>query len=93
MDPPMQSYVHQTTQTWTREEPKGKTGKSVVILKRSDVVTRKEMVFMPNTIEMAQLKKPEKGQFKTNVQISSKMTAVDVKRVLVESFPFLGNKR
>ena len=44
---------------------------------------------MPNTIEMAQIKKNERGQFKTNVQLSSKMTETDVKRVLVDTFPFL----
>ena len=93
MDPHMQAFVYQTSPPQLREVPKGETGKNVVVLKRSDVITRNEMVFMPNTIEMAQLKKPEKGQFKTNVQFSSKMSDKDVKRVLEEIFPFLGNKR
>ena len=48
--------------------------KSVVVLKRSDVsIGSSGAVLMPNTIEMAQLKKPEKGQFKTG-QFSRKMT-------------------
>ncbi|XP_078354207.1 uncharacterized protein LOC144638813 isoform X1 [Oculina patagonica] len=69
------------------------TGKSVVVLKSSDVIKRDTIVFMPNTIEMAQLKKPERGQFKTNVQISSKMTESDIKKTLMETFPILRRQR
>ncbi|XP_073227617.1 uncharacterized protein [Porites lutea] len=76
-----------------KKEPGALTGKSVVVLKPCDVVERDGTVFMPNTIEMAQLKKSEKGQFKTNVQISSKMSESDIKLILVETFPFLENKR
>ena len=73
----------------TQKEPGALTGKSVVVLKPCDVTINDGTKFMPNTIEMAQLKKPEKGQFKTNVQFSSKMTQTDIKRILVETFPFL----
>ena len=76
-----------------KKEPGALTGKSVVVLKPCDVVERDGTVFMPNTIEMAQLKKSEKGQFKTNVQISSRMTESDIELILVETFPFLENKR
>lgn len=76
-----------------KKEPGALTGKSVVVLKPSDVIVRDGTVFMPNTIEMAQLKKAEKGQFKTNVQISSKMTETDIKKILVETFPFLKYQR
>ena len=62
-------------------------------LKRNDVKEKDGIVFMPNTIEMAQLKKPEKGQFKTNVQISSKMSDIEIRKIIEESFPFLANKR
>ena len=72
-----------------KKEPGDLTGKSVVVLKPCDVVERNGTVFMPNTIEMAQIKKKERGQFKTNVQFSSKMTETDVKRILVDTFPFL----
>lgn len=72
-----------------KKEPGALTGKSVVVLKPCDVVERDGTVFMPNTIEMAQLKKAEKGQFKTNVQISSMMTEMDIKKIVVETFPFL----
>ena len=76
-----------------KKEPGALTGKSVVVLKPCDVVERDGTVFMPNTIEMAQLKKSEKGQFKTNVQISSRMTESDIELILVKTFPFLENKR
>ena len=76
-----------------KKDPGALTGKSVVVLKPCDVVERDGTVFMPNTIEMAQLKKSEKGQFKTNVQISSKMTEMDIKRILVKTFPYLESKR
>ena len=76
-----------------KKDPGALTGKSVVVLKPLDVVERDGTVFMPNTIEMAQLKKSEKGQFKTNVQISSKMTEMDIRRILVKTFPYLESKR
>ena len=60
-----------------------------MVLKPCDVVERDGTVFMPNTIEMAKIKKTGRGQFKTNVQFSSTMTGTDVKRILVETFPFL----
>ena len=100
--PPDNSYVQLTFECADNElvalkrakkESGALTGKSVVVLKPCDVVERDGTVFMPNTIEMAQLKKSEKGQFKTNVQISSKMNEMDIKRILVETFPFLTNKR
>ena len=76
-----------------KKEPGTLTGKSVVVLKPCDVIERDGTVFMPNTIGMAQLKKAEKGQLKTNVQISSKMTEKDIRKTLVETFPFLRYRR
>jgi len=76
-----------------RMKPGSVTGKSVVVLRDSDVTIGKSSVLMPNTIEMAQLKKPVKGQFKRNVEIFSEMTELDVKRALTENFPILENKR
>ena len=76
-----------------KKEPGALTGKSVVVLKPCDVIERDGTVFMPNTIGMAQLKKAEKGQLKTNVQISSKMTETDIKKTLIETFPFLRYRR
>ena len=77
----------------TKKEPEALTGKSVVVLKPCDVTIKDGTVFMPNTIEMAELKKSEKEQFKTNVHFSSKMTETDIKRILVETFPFLECQR
>ena len=69
------------------------TGKSVVVLRHSDVTIGLSSVLMPNTIEMAQLKKPLKGQFKRNVEFSSEMSELDVKRALTENFPILKDER
>ena len=68
-------------------------GKNVVVLKSCDVTIGDNYVRMPNTIEMARLKKKEKGQFLTNVQISSKMTQKDVRELLISLFPYLGDQR
>ena len=77
----------------TRRDTKVATGKSVVVLRTRDVRVRNDFVFMPNTIEMAQLKKQSRGQFKRNVQISLQMTETDVKHTLMELFPILEGKR
>ena len=66
--------------------------RSVVVLKTSDITVRDNDVFMPNTIEMAQIKKPEKGQFK-KVQITKEMTEGNVTEKLLETFPYLRNRR
>ena len=77
----------------TKKDSGAPAGKSVVVLKSTNVTIRNDSVFMPNTIEMAQLKKKEKGQFLTNVQISSKMTQQDIKELLISLFPYLGDQR
>ena len=76
-----------------RKDPGATTRKNVVVLTRGNVGIRDGMVFMPNTIEMAILKKPDKGQFKTNIPFSSNMTKTDVKYILMENFPILRDKR
>lgn len=76
-----------------RMKPGSVTGKSVVVLRHSDVTIGQTSVLMPNTIEMAQLKKPVKGQFKRNVEISSEMSELDVKRALIDNFPILKHER
>lgn len=58
----------------------GTKGKNVVVLKSDDVDIKGPRVFMPNTIEMANIKKPNKGQFETGIQISSTMTDADVEK-------------
>lgn len=66
----------------------GPKGKNVVVLKSDDVNIKGPTVFMPNTIEMVNLKKPKKGQFETGVQISSTMTDADVEKKIERNFPY-----
>ena len=66
--------------------------RSVVDLKTSDVKIRGNDVFMPTTIEMSQIKKPENEQFK-KVEITKEMTERDVREKLLEAFPYLRNQR
>ena len=81
------------TNSAKRMKPGSVTGKSVVVLRHSDVRIGLSSVLMPNTIEMAQLKKPVKGQFKRNVEIFSEMTELEVTRALIKNFPILENER
>lgn len=67
--------------------------KNVVVLKRSDVTIKNGAVLMPNTIEIARLKKKENCQFARNVQISSKMPQQDIRELLISFFPYLGDQR
>ena len=76
-----------------KKDPGAPAGKNVVVLKSSNVTIRNNSVFMSNTIEMARLKKKEKGQFLTNVQISSKMSQQDIRELLISLFPYLGDQR
>ena len=64
-------------------------GMSVVVLKSEDVAMKDTTVFFPNNIEMAKIKKPHTGQFKTGVQISSAMSAAEVEKELKNNFPIL----
>ena len=76
------------------KNPGDPTEKSVRVLKQCDVKVSDGTVLMPNEIKKAELQKPEKGQFKTKVRIADpNMTEIDIKRLLVEIFPFLENTR
>ena len=66
--------------------------RSVVVLKTSDVRMRGNDVFMPMTIKMFEIKKPERGQFK-KVEITKEMSEGDVTEKLLETFPYLRNQR
>ena len=66
--------------------------RSVVVLKTSDCTIRGNDVFMPITIVMSQIKKPEREQFK-KVEITKEMTERDVEAKLLEKFPYLRNRR
>ena len=90
----LQQNVHEPVPLKRKKKDSGApVGKSVVVLKSSNVTIRDDFVFMPNTIEMAQLKKKEKGQFLTNVQISSEMTQQDIRELLISLFPYLRDQR
>lgn len=82
-------YGSDESATGNQMRKSGPKGKNVVVLKSEDVVIKGPTVFMPNTIEMAAIKKPNTGQFKTGVQISSTMTAADVEAKLKEIFTIL----
>lgn len=75
-----------------KKEPGASTQKNVVVLKSSDVTTKGDVVFMPNTIEMARIKKTANKQFK-KMQISSNMSEAEIEESLKELFPCLEDKR
>ncbi|PFX14048.1 Nephrocystin-3 [Stylophora pistillata] len=60
--------------------------KNVLVLTSHDVRKKDGKVYMPNTIEMAQLKKPERGQFKTKIKFPKTMTGKDVEEELRRQF-------
>ena len=66
--------------------------RSVVVLRTSDVTIRGNEVFVPILIEMSQIKKPEREQFK-KVEITKEMSEGDVTEKLLETFPYLRNQR
>jgi len=66
--------------------------KSVVLLFDSDVTVRENgEVGMPNTIEMAKIKKPEKGRF-VKISFTREMSEEDVQREICSYFPNLSRK-
>lgn len=67
------------------KKPRG--SKTVVLLKTDDYIRRAGKVYLPNTIEMAQIKKPIRGQYKKNVQFSKNMGDDMVRQKLQETFP------
>ncbi len=73
--------------------PDTASGKNVMVLLDSDVRKNGQEVFMPNTIEMAELKRFEKGQYIGKIKFTSEMTETDVHWVLLQNFPILTNKR
>lgn len=67
------------------KEPK--LSRTVVLLKNDDYSRKNGKVYIPNTIEMAQIKKPIRGQYKKYVQFSKNMDEDMVKHQLQEAFP------
>ena len=75
------------------ESREGNRARNVTVLLASDVNKRNDQVFMPNTIEMAKIKKKEKGQYVSRIQFSDNMSEEEVKRRLLLHFPNLENQR
>lgn len=75
------------------ESGEGYHSHNVTVLLTSDVKEQNEQVFMPNTIEMAKIKKKETGQFVKRIQFSDYMSEEEVKRRLLLHFPNLENQR
>lgn len=63
--------------------------KNVMVLLDCDVKSRDGKFYMPITIEMAQLKKPERGQFRTEIKFTKTMTEKDVEEELRRHFSIL----
>ena len=78
-----------------RRDPNApKPTKSVVVLLDSDVtVSENGQVLMPNTIEMAALKKNRDGKQYGKMAFTSEMTKEDVLSALYLNFPILRTKR
>ena len=69
--------------------------KNVNVLLDSDVsvsANNRNVVLMPNNIEMGWLKKPEKGQH-GKINVTSEMTQMDVLTALLSQFPILRTKK
>lgn len=66
---------------------KHKGSRTVILLKNDDYRRQNGKVYLPTTIEMAQIKKPNRGQYKKNVQFSKNMDEDMVKYLLQEVFP------
>lgn len=62
-------------------------GKNVILLKSEDCQRSNGSVLIPNTIEMARIRRPYTGQYRPNVQFSTNMSEQVVKQTLQNSFP------
>ena len=61
--------------------------KPVTLLKFDDCERRNGIVYVPNTIEMARIKKPGRGQYKKRVKFSTNASEQSVKDTLQAEFP------
>ena len=68
------------------KKPKG-SRTTVVLLKNDDCPRKDGKVYIPTTIEMAQIKKPIRGQYKKDVLFSRDMDEDAVKGQLEGAFP------
>ena len=64
--------------------------KNVTVLLPSDVIKQSDnLVFKPNTMKMAEIRKPEKGQYAPRIKFTSEMTKSDVEKQLRDTFQIL----
>ena len=61
--------------------------KNVILLRFEDFRRSNGSVLIPNTIEMARIRRPDTGQYRPNVQFSTNMSEQVVKQTLQNSFP------
>lgn len=61
--------------------------KPVTLLKFDDCERRNGLVFIPNTIEMARIKKPGRGQYKKGIEFFTNTCEQSVKDTLQAEFP------
>ena len=61
--------------------------KNVTLLRFADCQRSNGSVLIPNTIEMARIRRPYTGQYRPNVQFSTNMSEQVVKQTLQNSFP------
>lgn len=61
--------------------------KPVTLLNFDDCERRNGIVYVPNTIEMARIKKPGRGQYKKRVKFFTNTSEKSVKDTLQAEFP------
>lgn len=61
--------------------------KNVILLRFEDCQRSNGSVLIPNTIEMARIRRPDTGQYRPNVQFSKNMSEQVVKQTLQNLFP------
>ena len=61
--------------------------KNVILLKSEDCQRSNGSVLIPNTIEMARIRRPDTRQYRQNVQFSTNMSEQIVQQTLQNSFP------
>nr|XP_058956469.1 uncharacterized protein LOC131783719 isoform X2 [Pocillopora verrucosa] len=61
--------------------------KNVILLRLEDCQRSNGSVLIPNTIEMARIRRPDTGQYRPNVQFSTNMSEQIVQQTLQNSFP------
>ena len=75
------------------ESGEGNCFRNVTVLLATDVNKQNDQLFMPNTIEMTQIKKKDKGQYVSGIKFFDYMSEEDVNERILSHFPNLENQR